>query len=450
MGSATLLIATALLLGCPSSVKVPAPERGGNPSIAPATAAPSVIPIAVSADLAPLIALMKSMVKDPLISKSQRMRVVDKVLVKVDAHVDYTARLADATVSLAGDNLTLSAVVEFKLKLKVAASGLGGRLRLARGVTSCGHGEPMPRIRLTIEGKLRTVPGPALRFERRAWKKTWERHCKVTALGFRLERVLDLPFIRSRVDRAVERALAKAPTNIDLAARVDRVWRRLQRAHSLTPGSWLILRARSLAIAPVRGRGTVLSTRLSLRAQPKVIIGSKPVATTTAMPDVTIGSPRPRIELALRARLSFEAAAQQFAAVPGVRRVRLYDSRGKLAVGVSLNKPVRGTVYMIGTPIYDPGAATLSMPDLDFTSESRAALVGKMDARALATLARGLRRAAVFKLDETTQRTMAVLRDKTLGGGAAAVRLRVTGVRDHRVWVNGDGLHFSAVLTGSF
>ena len=57
-----------------------------------------------------------------------------------------------------------------------------------------------------------------------------------------------------------------------------------------------------------------------------------------------------------------------------VRGARLYGSGTKLVLAATVSGDARGTLYFVGTPVFDPDSQVVSVPDLDFSVESRSVL----------------------------------------------------------------------------
>jgi hypothetical protein len=69
---------------------------------------------------------------------------------------------------------------------------------------------------------------------------------------------------------------------------------------------------------------------------------------------------------------TIEVAGRRLA-IAGISVAGLED--GRVAVGLDLRGEVRGTVYLVGNPVFDPVDAVLTMPDLEFDVTTRNLLV---------------------------------------------------------------------------
>lgn len=448
----SLPVQLLLLASCVKQVSVPAPKPGGYVDAAPTTAHRSVIPVEVRTDIAPLIALVKATAPRPFAKGSQVFNVVDRFIAKVRAQVDYEAYLADAKVTMTGDEVVAAVSVDFRLKVKAKVGGLAGRLNLSRRITGCGYGEPMPRVVFTLRGKLRTLPGPSLRFERTGWKTKWQRPCKLT-FNIRLQRILELPIVKGRVQAAIDDALAKAPTKLGLTTRLKSLWNQLDRPHKLTSNAWLVPHPTAIALAPVRGRGTVLTTTLFVRASPEVVFGNRPSVTSKDLPAVFVSTERGSMHVSMTAKVGYEESARQLSTAyrdhpPNdlrIRKVANYGSGGQLVVALTIDRPVRATVYLVGAP--EAAAGWVRLSKLRFTKPSRKALVkaigGERTDRALLQL----RRATSIKLSRAHTASRA-LRDHRLQiSSDATTRLELDSQRPGKAWLTPTGISTIVVLS---
>jgi hypothetical protein len=57
-----------------------------------------------------------------------------------------------------------------------------------------------------------------------------------------------------------------------------------------------------------------------------------------------------------------------------VREARLYGGGTRVVMAATLGGDAKGVVYFVGTPEFDPRTSTISVPDLDFSVESRQVL----------------------------------------------------------------------------
>lgn len=278
-------------------------------------------------------------------------------------------------------------------------------------LAACGHDGPMP----SLEVGLRTTV---------AWRPDWSVVPRTTArpveAGVRCrltrarvdvtDRVRDL--VQKKLDEAAPRLDDEIREEVALRRRVEEVWATLNDPIDADDGVFLLLRPESVALAAPSARGMKLSTVVSLTLRPKVVIGDRPAAGTAALPDFGAAVPGRGFRISLTAELPYDAATRLVQdAVVGkeldvqghtvrVRGVRLYGSGDRVVLGVKVSGDARGTVYFVGTPRYDAAGQVVTVPDLDFSVETRNVVGGAAGWLLHDLLRDRLREAARFPVGE--------------------------------------------------
>ena len=152
---------------------------------------------------------------------------------------------------LDGDTLTAVADVGFKVGGSVDGGGF------SMGVGSCGErsGEPTAGIRFVLKGRLSWGADGQVDFAPQAWSLKWTRPCELTALRIRLEDVLNLPMVRTKVASALDAAIRRLsdsfrlPRSSNRPGRRSRVRSRCSPACSCRcgpiPSTWVLCGARA-------------------------------------------------------------------------------------------------------------------------------------------------------------------------------------------------------------
>jgi hypothetical protein len=114
-----------------------------------------------------------------------------------------------------------------------------------------------------------------------------------------------------------------------------------------------------------------------------------------------------------------------------VTRARLYGSGDRVVLEVRIRGDARGTLYLVGTPLFDPVTQGIAVPDLDFSLESKELLPNVADWLLGDQLRDEMRGAAHFELggritkirgqvDDALNRNLG--RSVRLSGGVDALR----------------------------
>ncbi len=177
-------------------------------------------------------------------------------------------------------------------------------------------------------------------------------------------------------------------------------WKQMQEPIFLDKDTWLLIRPRTLGIGMVRTdlkRPSTVHTVLEMTAGPEIVFGPEPRVTPGKMPPLQPFEPGPGIFQAMsNTRISYEEANQYFkdprmkligVVFPGSgdRRITLESFRfsgagGQVRIEVKLHynpilinlggKPADLTLYLRGTPRYQPKERVFDFPDLDYEIQS--------------------------------------------------------------------------------
>ena len=141
---------------------------------------------------------------------------------------------------------------------------------------------------------------------------------------------------------------------------------------------------RRIRLGPLTTQGRTLILIPEIEAEPRLVLGPRPVAETRPLPDLELNAnPRPGFHLRVEADLSYAHASRQLESeVVGktfdtdrgrfeITSARVWGDQGKAVLEVGLKGRITGKVTLSGKPLSDPGTSSLRLSDLDFTLDSR-------------------------------------------------------------------------------
>ncbi len=381
--ASALAAAVLALAACGTRVDVPAPDTAAATPSFPEPP-PSTVHLPISLELGAVVRKVEEAVPRSQ-SREDEWHPMGKVPVLGTLYVKEMWERDPLEVSLDrdGDGVEVSARVRYRARIaeRACLPRLGCRwVQLAW----CGHEGPMPSLRVGLRTRLR-------------WRRDWTVEPATTArpveagVPCRLTRAnVD---VSDRVRKAVQGLLDGAVPQVDaelrrtvvLRSRVEEVWDRLQEPIPAGKDVFLLFRPEAVAVAEPSVRGTRMSTTVAVTTRPRVVVGERPEAGHLPLPDYSRAAPRAGgFRVALVAELPYETANRLLGkALRGkeitlrghrvrVRDLHLYPIGGdRLALRVKVGGDARGTLYFVGTPRYDPAAQTVTVPDLDFSVESR-------------------------------------------------------------------------------
>lgn len=284
---------------------------------------------------------------------------------------------------------------------------------------SCGtdaDGEP-PRLRVRLgspvtldrEWRLRTevaaeTIAPASDAERD--------RCEVT--------IFDID-VTGRVIEGARSALAAHASEIDaMVADVDvrsdfeGWWETIAQPIPLADRTWLVLSPDSVRRGGIVGDAGEVFTTLTLHARPRVVVGRRPEVDVGPLPPLDSAAvPDGDVRIVAEAVASYAEITNRLGeAVIGRtfeaqgRTLEVEDlvvagvGDGRVSVRVDLGGDVRGTVFLVGTPSWDPGRDEIHVDDLDFDVRTRDRLVAGAAWVARAGLRQSIRSAARYPAGE--------------------------------------------------
>jgi hypothetical protein len=367
-------------VGCRDSVRIPPPDAGGAERAVPEPQ-PSTVKLPITVSLAAVAGQVEQ--KVPRGQEEGDWRPLGSFPVVGTLYVKQAWERDPLSLRLDGDHVDLSAHVRYRAKVAAHPCVLG-RCRWVQ-LAACGQDGPMP----TIDVGLRTDLG-----FRRDWTVTPHTTPRQVRTGVRCRLTEAKVDVTERVATAVQELIDRAVPELDerlsaaipLRRNVESVWRTVQQPIKASKGVYVLLQPEALAATPPRGTGTTLTTNVSVVVRPKVVVGDPPEVKLKPLPESGTAEPGRGFRIQLVAELPFETmdsivrtklVGRSFD-IRGhhvtVRRTRLYAAGTRVVLAATLTGDAKGTLYFVGTPVFDPDSQAVSVPDLDFSVESRGVL----------------------------------------------------------------------------
>jgi hypothetical protein len=375
----------------------------------------SVVDAPISYALAPAVEALENAVPRQFGDIDRRLTVGSNTR----QQIAFAATRTPFEVSFDGRRLTVATVVTYAGK---------GWYRPVIGPTigaSCGTGSMPPRIRVVLSTNVDIGSDWNLRTRTQLTTvepltTTPRDECRVTAFSIDVtDKVIKsiTPLLTSRL-ASVDRKIA----GFDVRTRIEKWYNLLNRGIRVTDSLWLVIAPQGVRLGSIALEDTALIANVRLYAKPFMVSGPKPPTVVSTLP--VFGRATQEVgdsaHLRLEGVLHYEDATAKLAqkivgktfrrfnqavTVSKVRLSALGDGRVVLMIG--LKGAVLGDAYLVGTPVLDTVARTLTVPDLDFDVATADDLV-----RGIAWLKRGdvvaeLRKRAQLPLDDLLDDTRA-------------------------------------------
>jgi hypothetical protein len=381
---AILLAGIGLLAGCGgATLSIPRPTDALLPAPAPSVLEPSLLRFLVDLPLSRLLEAAEGAFP-PEIAREEAWVRAPRGPGPAGLEFQYRLWRDRLYLEMVEDRL----VTRLDLRYRVRARLAGGPVPLEG---RCGYDGEAPR-------RLRVAASSAL-----GWTTGWAIH-STTAFGppefvdpcAALPGAPDVtPLLQGFLAPGLE-ALARALDGrvaelLSLRDRASLVWQRLGAPVEVAPRAWLALRPHAAHAGPIVGGGPgILRTVLELTAEPLARIGAEPDAESRPLPDLQlVKAPGRKFHVALPLQVPYAALNQWLAQTAvgttvdvgtsrplSVEAIQAYGSGARLILEVRVAGPVRGLVYLAGTPTVERDSRTLRLADLQFTLESDNALIG--------------------------------------------------------------------------
>ena len=178
-------------------------------------------------------------------------------------------------------------------------------------------------------------------------------------------------------------------SGVDVRSDFEGWWETIAEPIRLADRTWLVLSPDSVHRGGIEGESGEVLTTLTLHARPRVVVGERPDVEVLPLPaldsaaapggDVRIVAEAVASYAEITARLADALVGQKFEAQG--RELEIRDlvvagvGDGRVSVRLDLGGDVRGTVFLVGTPQYDPVRDEIHVDDLDFDVRTRDRLV---------------------------------------------------------------------------
>ena len=415
---------------------------------------PSRLELPVTYDLAPALAWLETEVPRNIGSMEKQIRVNDRT------KIAFAITREPFQVSFAPRTVTISSVLHYE------GRGWYNPPVLPEMSGSCGTGDVRPRARLTLRVTGQIDSTWTLRtkstVEAVPLTDTERDQCEVTAAH------ID---VTTKVLGAAAGALQKELTKVDrklrkypLRAEVEGVWATMQSPLRLTDSLWLLINPVSLRFLPFTTLRDTLHWQAGLEANPRIVGGAKPVASTNPLlPPDRSDPPPPELLILSEGRLPYDVAEEILSKATSKTKIRVGRRTiairhlkpmplgdGRVSVALTVSGAANGVLYAVGHPQID-SLGILTMPDLELDAGTTDALTG-----ALAWLASSdritqvLRDAIRVNLAPTIEKAR-VLAEKNLNRELApglVLTTTLTSAQPIGVWAAPDALVARVIVKG--
>lgn len=486
----SFLLLSLLLAGCASAPRAPA----NNPqAVVPPVLEPSVISVPVIVDLEQLRTEVLKQLPSPVLAgkQTQLLRVrfnpaeqsrepepgscsitaLNCLTRKAGKSlaVDYTAPVEtvinhqvfvrDLAMNMTGNQFTVSAQVEFTVNTRIKSS-------LAQfGIASCGIREAMPRVEFSLTGTVGWTANGDIQFtpasKANPYELKWLRPCAITALQLDVETLLAFPVLREKLQESIRAALADGLRQASIKTQLARAWPELNAPRELQPNVWLLPHPEKVSFADPVGTGRYVNTGVLVRALPEIVSGPKPVLPLPPVPVPERGINGDAVHLAVKGDIALADADrllnQKLAGKPWlvgghevlIEAIRLYGNEDNAVIGLTLKKPVRAEIFVVGKPVFDAEKNEVHFENLNYSLGSRDFLVKSANWLLGSSFREALQQKARFRFDEDLGDSLKQFKDYQMDvGPGLKLRGSISRIRPQALYFTQDRLQAYVLVDG--
>lgn len=254
-------------------------------------------------------------------------------------------------------------------------------------VGSCGHGEPPREVVAEIATTIGWRSDYGLTSSSRVTSLDLPNRCLVTVANIDVT-----PHVRAvlgpKLDEAAQR-IDRLISEVSFRSEVASAWDRLQAPIPAgDTGGVLALDPKFIAVAPVTGSGREIRSTIMLGVAPVVWFDERAAPPRVDLPPLVVGELAGDLHVTASAVLPFTTATALLDdAVSGtsfdmegrrviVEAVEVSGAGDTLVAKIAIGGDAKGTVYLQGKIAYDATKGLLYAEDLDYSLETRDALLG--------------------------------------------------------------------------
>ena len=297
----------------------------------------------------------------------------------------FSAERGPFAVRLSGDTIFAAATIQFQGRgwydPPIGPTITGG----------CGTDSLRPRARLT----LRILAGLDS-----SWRlRTRIRLLDVQPLSTEERDQCEVSFLKldvtGKVLSAAETAISKALPALDrqiaamdVRSPLEVIWRELLEPIKISDSLWLVLRPEAVSMGRFAAMGAGITSRVSVRARPGLLTGAKPARGELPLPALRRGDFEEGFAMLVEGRFDYPVISDILTKALGatsvqtprgairVEHVRVIGlGRGRVGLGLTFSGVGSGTVWLVGSPVFDSTSRFITVPDLEFDASSAGLLV---------------------------------------------------------------------------
>ncbi len=310
---------------------------------------------------------------------------------------------------------------------------------------SCGVGEPMRKIEISYASKFELKPDFTLKSETTLKEVKPVDKCEVTVFSFDATEELMKEIRKSLKDMAGE--IDKKVSQTEIRKEVEKAWKSMSQPFKIDQYGYLYLQPEKISVSNFQLNGSLLNFSIAMEAYPKVQLTKASTASKT-LPALSPYMKNDGFNINLDLIGSYDSLSRLMSSELKGKEIMLKKNKiildsakifgaanQQLSFEVSFSGKRSGTLYLLGTPTFDPVKQEISFPDLTFDLETKNALLKSAKWLFNDKITQTIRKYSIYNLSDLLKDASVKLEkelnrkidDKTVLGGKMNV-IQVAGI----------------------
>ncbi len=260
-----------------------------------------------------------------------------------------------------------------------------GTCVVPRIYASCGVGEPMRRVSVGYTTKFSITPDFKFKTETELRKFETIDPCEITVFSY--DATGQLRKELTKVLKDLEKDIDQEIASIDLRSQIKDVWQLLAEPTSIDKYGYLSIKPKAISLSDIKFDKKQAYIDLNLTIQPTVST-NPPEYKHSELPKLSDHKRSKGFDIDLDIIASYDSLSSILSSELAGKTVQIKKnevifktigiegaSNKQLTIKVGFEGSKKGTLYLVGTPVFDSTKQVISFPDLSFDIQTKNALL---------------------------------------------------------------------------
>jgi hypothetical protein len=304
--------------------------------------------------------------------------------------VKYKFKREDIQFKGEGKNLNFEVNGKYALSLNYCPSctdlfGSGASCVIPRIYASCGIGEPMRKMHVAFSTTIGMSANYKLTSRTNLKSVKALSPCKVSVFQYNATERVEKEV--SKALKEVEKDIDKEISSVSLKKEMQETWDLLLDPIDLEGYGYFCLNPKGISVSKINYNGNFAHFTAVLESKPQVLL-TKPEKTKSVLPKMSPYKKRNGFNIITDIKADYDSLSSILtASISGMELelkgkqvifgdIAIHGAADKmLSIQVDFSGKKKGTLYLKGTPVFDPATQNISFPDLTFDVKTKSLLL---------------------------------------------------------------------------